>query len=528
MAVCLAAVLFLAFLLQDRLISAFRHNPGLNLGILAVLVIGIVFIFFQVFRLYPEVRWIDHFRHGDPDVTGERPPRLLAALAAMIGSQRGRLNLSAATLRSLLDGISGRLNESHEISRYLIALLVFLGLLGTFWGLLGTINAVGDAVSNLAIGSGDPAAMFAQLKEGLRAPLVGMGTAFGASLFGLAGSLILGFLELQASQAHGRFFNELEDWLAGQTRLSTLGPTMDVGDDADAALQALARQTALTAQAVASLAEAQQQMLPALNKLAGTGAPAPAPAATTTDRTRARPAAPALPAPALAAPALAAPAGADGMAQANQYLKALAEGFVAVGRQAGTMQTLLTRIAEGQTEQRAALAKLGEGGRAAGVDETLRGSLRNVEGLLHRLSDQSSSAQGQAMMLQTTQALDRLQATLAENERAQARTQSTLKSVADGIARMSQRMDGEQSLVAALVQAQNDLKPLLAALAAGSGAGGGAGFDEQSRHHLRNIDAYLSRLLEEISLGRQHTVQELRNEIRTLAKSLPARDRTKA
>jgi len=511
MALCLAAVLFLAFLLQDRLISAFRHNPGLNLGILAVLVIGIVFIFFQVFRLYPEVRWIDHFRHGDPDVTGEQPPRLLAALAAMIGSQRGRLNLSAATLRSLLDGISGRLNESHEISRYLIALLVFLGLLGTFWGLLGTINAVGDAVSNLAIGSGDPASMFAQLKEGLRAPLVGMGTAFGASLFGLAGSLILGFLELQASQAHGRFFNELEDWLAGQTRLSTVGPTMDMGDDADAALRALAQQTALTAQAVASLAEAQQQMLPALNKLAGTSAPAPAPA--TTDRTRARPTAP--------APA---PAGTDGLAQANQYLKSLAEGFVAVGRQAGTMQTLLTRIAEGQTEQRAALAKLGEGGRAAGVDETLRGSLRNVEGLIHRLSDQSSSTQGQAMMLQTTQALDRLQATLAENERTQARTQSTLKSVADGIARMSQRMDGEQSLVAALVQAQNDLKPLLAALA----TSGGAGFDEQSRHHLRNIDAYLSRLLEEMSLGRQHTVQELRNEIRTLAKSLPARDRTKA
>jgi len=517
MAVCLAAVMFLAFLLQDRLISAFRHNPGLNLGILAVLVIGIVFIFFQVFRLYPEVRWIDHFRHGDPDVTGERPPRLLAALAAMIGSQRGRLNLSAATLRSLLDGISGRLNESHEISRYLIALLVFLGLLGTFWGLLGTINAVGDAVSNLAIGSGDPAAMFAQLKEGLRAPLVGMGTAFGASLFGLAGSLILGFLELQASQAHGRFFNELEDWLAGQTRLSTVGPAMDMGDDADATLQALAQQTALTAQAVASLAEAQQQMLPALNKLAGTGAPAPT--TTTTDRTRARSAAPALPAQA--------PAGADGMAQANQYLKALAEGFVAVGRQAGTMQTLLTRLVEGQTEQRTALAKLGESGRATGVDETLRGSLRNVEGLIHRLSDQSSSAQGQAMMLQTTQAFDRLQATLAENERGQARTQSTLKSVADGIARMSQRMDGEQALVAALVQTQNDLKPLLAALTAG-GSGGGAGFDEQSRHHLRNIDAYLSRLLEEMSLGRQHTVQELRNEIRTLAKNLPARERTKA
>src|SRR5262249_23133324 len=145
MLLCVIAVAGLAYMLRERLIEAFQHNPALNAGILAVLAIGILFTFFQVFRLYPEITWIDQYRRGGQELAGPRAPRLLGPMAAMLGERRGRLNLSTLSLRSLLDGINARLAESHEISRYLIALMVFLGLLGTFWGLLGTISSVGAA-----------------------------------------------------------------------------------------------------------------------------------------------------------------------------------------------------------------------------------------------------------------------------------------------------------------------------------------------------------------------------------------------
>jgi hypothetical protein len=173
-------------------------------------------------------------------------PRLLAPMAAMLGERKGRFSLSAMALRSVLDGISSRLEESRDLSRYLIGLLIFLGLLGTFWGLLQTITAVGDVIGRLSVGSGDPGAVFGELQSGLRAPLSGMGTAFSSSLFGLAGSLVLGFLELQAGQAQNRFFNDLEDWLAGQTRLGS-GIGIGSGDSdqgVPAYVQALLEQTA--------------------------------------------------------------------------------------------------------------------------------------------------------------------------------------------------------------------------------------------------------------------------------------------
>ena len=124
-------------------------------------------------------------------------------------------------MRSLLDGLASRLDEGREISRYLTGLLIFLGLLGTFWGLLLTVGAVSDVIGGMSVGSGDLNALFEQLKTGLSRPLRGMGTAFSASMLGLSGALVLGFLDLTAGQAQNRFFNELEEWLAGLTRLSS-------------------------------------------------------------------------------------------------------------------------------------------------------------------------------------------------------------------------------------------------------------------------------------------------------------------
>ena len=151
-------------------------------------------------------------------------PVLLATVYAMLADQRQEAQLSALSLRSVLDGVAARLDEEREISRYMIGLLVFLGLLGTFWGLLQTIGAVGLVVGSLDTAGTDFTAMMAQLKGGLDAPLSGMATAFSSSLFGLAGSLILGFLDLQLGQAIGRFFNELEDWLSAFARFNDGGP----------------------------------------------------------------------------------------------------------------------------------------------------------------------------------------------------------------------------------------------------------------------------------------------------------------
>ena len=231
--------------LYSPLFDAFMANPALNGLILGVLLLGIIYIFRQVALLMREVAWIEGFRSNRQTLSNQRPPQLLAPMAAMLGERGEQFSLSALSLRSLLDGISARLEESRDLSRYLIGLLIFLGLLGTFWGLLQTIGAVGDVIGSLSVGSGDLAKVFTSLKAGLKAPLAGMGTAFSSSLLGLAGSLILGFLELQAGQAQNRFYNDLEDWLAGQTRLTSSG--FSIGDDdqsVPAYVQALLEQTA--------------------------------------------------------------------------------------------------------------------------------------------------------------------------------------------------------------------------------------------------------------------------------------------
>ncbi|WP_398482473.1 flagellar motor protein MotA [Tardiphaga sp.] len=200
--------------LYKQIYAAFLANPGLNALIGGVLLIGIILSFRQVIRLYPEVRWVNNFRISDPGIAMERRPTLLAPMAAILGGERtGRMSISQQTMRHLLDSIATRLDEARDISRYMTGLLVFLGLLGTFWGLIETVGSVGKVIEGLKVG-GDSGSLFDTLKEGLAAPLSGMGISFSSSLFGLAGSLILGFLDLQSSQAQNRFYTDLEDWLA--------------------------------------------------------------------------------------------------------------------------------------------------------------------------------------------------------------------------------------------------------------------------------------------------------------------------
>ncbi|MEX1059594.1 MAG: flagellar motor protein MotA [Methyloceanibacter sp.] len=204
----------------QQLRHSFMANPGLNALIIGVLLVGIVYAFRQVLRLYPEINWVNNFRISDPGITSDKTtPVLLAPMATMLRDRTGHLSLATGAMRSLLDSVASRLEEQRETTRYLVGLLIFLGLLGTFWGLLQTVSTVGATISALDTNAGESVMLFDQLKEGLAGPLKGMGTAFSCSMFGLAGSLILGFLDLQAGHAQSRFYNELEDWLSGITEL---------------------------------------------------------------------------------------------------------------------------------------------------------------------------------------------------------------------------------------------------------------------------------------------------------------------
>ena len=207
----------LVVILHRQIWTAFLANPGLNAVIIAILLIGILLAFRQVIRLFPEIAWVNSFRLADPGLAIERPPVLLAPMAAILGDHAGRMSISAQTMKSLLDSMATRLDEARDTSRYLTGLLVFLGLLGTFWGLIETVSSVGQVINSMKAG-GDAGTMFDGLREGLAKPLGGMGISFSASLFGLASSLVLGFLDLQASQAQNRFYTDLEDWLATTVR----------------------------------------------------------------------------------------------------------------------------------------------------------------------------------------------------------------------------------------------------------------------------------------------------------------------
>ncbi len=245
MVMFLVLVVVAAVLLYLPLIRAFQANAILNGMILGTLGFGILYAFRQVMMLRPEVEWVETFRRSDPGLSVQREPKLLAPMATMLGERTaGRMSLSALSMRSMLDSIHSRLDESRDLSRYLIGLLIFLGLLGTFWGLLETVGAVGKTIGSLSLAAGDFGSVFSDLKQGLQSPLNGMAIAFSSSLFGLSGSLVLGFLELQASQAQNRFYNDLEEWLSSYTRLSS-GSGIGEGDQSvPAYVQALLEQTA--------------------------------------------------------------------------------------------------------------------------------------------------------------------------------------------------------------------------------------------------------------------------------------------
>ncbi len=372
MAVGVLAVLALAGLLFGRLSLAFQYNPALNTGILVVLLIGIAYTFWQVIRLFREIEWLERFRAGQP--AGDASPRLLAPMAAMLGERRGRFSLSALSLRSLLDGLQARLMESHELSRYFIGLLVFLGLLGTFWGLLGTINAVAQAIGGISLGGGgDVGAMFDQLKSNLQGPLTGMGTAFSSSLFGLAGSLLVGFLELQASQAQNRFFNDVEDWLSGQTRLSSGGPVTDGEQSVPVYIQALLEQTA------ESLDNLQRTMQHAE----------------------------------------------EGRVQGNQRLQLLVERLTLMTDQMRTEQQLMIKMAESQNALQGLLQRMNDqlASGSTGIDEASRQHLRNLDIQLGRLVDESASGRQYAVheLKSEIKLLTRTIAAIAEGETPQVR-----------------------------------------------------------------------------------------------------------
>jgi hypothetical protein len=267
MLVFLVLCALVTVVLYKQIITAFFANPGLNALIGAVLLIGTILSFRQVLRLYPEVAWVNNFRIADPGLAVERHPKLLAPMAAILGGERtGRMTISQQTMRHLLDSIATRLDEARDISRYMTGLLVFLGLLGTFWGLIETVGSVGKVIDGLKVG-GDAGALFDTLKEGLAAPLGGMGISFSSSLFGLAGSLILGFLDLQSSQAQNRFYTDLEDWLASTVR----GYSSESGSGTSGELQTAVAQLRTTLEegggsrgttaAMANLAEAIQGLV---------------------------------------------------------------------------------------------------------------------------------------------------------------------------------------------------------------------------------------------------------------------------
>ncbi len=341
--------------------GAFMANAPLNGLIVGVLVIGIIYNFRQVLMLYPEVAWIEGFQQNGTPLSEPQPPKLLAPMATMVGDHKDRLSLSTLAMRSLLDGIVSRLDELRDISRYTVGLLIFLGLLGTFWGLLETVASISNVIGGLNVESGDSIAVFDDLKKGLKAPMAGMGTAFSTSLFGLGGSLVLGFLDLQANQAQNRFYNELEEWLSTVTRLAT-----------------------------SSL--------------------------------------------------------------------------------------------------------LGE-------------------------SDQPIPAYVQALLEQTAESLENLQQTITRGEESRISVDSNIIALGNKLETLTDHMRTEQTLMKSLTETQMEMKPILAKIAEGSTA---AGMDESTRSHIRNLDVYLTRLTEEFSSGRKELVQQLRSEIKLLARTIAA------
>ncbi len=341
----LGAVAVLVVLLSGELAHAFAANILLNSVIAAVLMLGIGWNIRQVLALTREVEWLEGFRNPATAGTPDRAPRLLAPMASMFAQRRSeRLTLSAQAMRSVLDGIESRLDESRELSRYGTGLLIFLGLLGTFWGLLLTIGSVSDVITNMSVGSGDINQLFNQLKQGLAEPLRGMSIAFSSSMLGLAGALVLGFLDLQAGQAQSRFYVELEDWLASSTRLSSGSLGGDGEGSMPAYVQALLEQSA----------ENMEELHRAIAR------------------------------------------GEEGRVQSNQALMTLTERLSILADQMRAAQVLMSRMAESQATLAPTLARMAEATANGAMDEASRGHIRNQELYLARILEEMTQGRMQA------------------------------------------------------------------------------------------------------------------------------------
>ncbi len=227
----LSLVGVLVYGLQDQILTAFESNRAINGLIIVVFVVAVLYTFRQTLAIGPAARWVRRLTAADNFANMHRPPGLIAPMAVLLSETPGQLKLSSASTRSILDAVSSRMAESGEITRYLGRLLIFLGLLGTFWGLLQTVSSVGSAVSALSGSTGGEEDVL-KLMKALEEPIKGMGTAFSSSLFGLAGSLVIGFLDLQAGQSQNRFFNEIEDWIATISRVAVAGKQADPGSPA--------------------------------------------------------------------------------------------------------------------------------------------------------------------------------------------------------------------------------------------------------------------------------------------------------
>lgn len=370
MLVFVVVVYGVAAILSPVLAKFFIANPVINTVIVLVEAFGVVWNLRQVLRLYPEVVWVEHFRRSRQPLEQAKPPALLAPMARMLAGRADgerRITLSGQAMRTLLDGIASRLDESRELSRYVTGVMIFLGLLGTFWGLLHTVSSVAAVINGMSLSGGDVNAMFAQLKSGLAGPLAGMGTAFSSSMFGLSGALVLGFLDLTAGQAMNRFYNELEEWLAGLTRLSSGA----LGGDGDASVpvyvQALLEQTA----------ENMESLQRVLSR------------------------------------------GEDSRVQSNAVLQTLSERMAGLSETLRTNQQLMLKLAEAQIALGPVLQKLASPQNEA-HDDVARAHLRNIELLLNRLLTESESGRSQSVseLRSDLKVLTRTIAAIADDTRA--------------------------------------------------------------------------------------------------------------
>ncbi len=372
MTVFVAIVAMVGAALYPGLSSAFVANPALNGLIVFVVVFGIALNFRQVLRLGPEVDWVERFRSGEVGLSAEQAPPLVAAMTQMLTEHkekshgRGRFSISVPAMRSLMDGLASRLDEARDLARYFIGLSIFLGLLGTFWGLLETVGSIGDVIRDLTIAGDTAEAIFSDLKSGLEAPLSGMGTAFSSSLLGLTGSLVLGFLDLQSSRAQNTFLNDLEEWLSGLTRLSSGG---SLGD----------------------------------------------------------------------------------------------------GESGGSVPAYI-----------------------------------------------------QALLEQTADSLDELQRTIARGEDGRIATQTQMRQLVETLATLAEQMRTEQAVLLKLTESHADLRPLMQQLVATTEQQAGAALDDATRGHIRNADAAVTYIANELASNREQTVKELRAEIKLLARTIAA------